>query len=187
MLIWERQLHYQGDTENQGRGLWPEVKVLIPNQPMAHPKRWILLPDVCSTWEGKRKWSCPCKGFQWCFATLVSVLSLLSNQAPVSYHTGWAALPCILKPWCLTVYNARCWLEFTCFVEIQVVITQLPAIGNRHQGNLRPPISTSGNWLLNVVDENTDMANGIWARTGSAAILVRQRLEVHKRPSILFH
>lgn len=48
-----------------------------------------------------------------------------------------------------------------------------PVIGNSHQGNLQPPISRSGNWLLNVVEENPDVANGLRASSSSAAVLVR--------------
>lgn len=55
-----------------------------------------------------------------------------------------------------------------------------PATGNSHQGNLQPPISRSGNWLLNMVDETTDTANVIGTRTGLAAVLVRQWLGVHR-------
>lgn len=40
-----------------------------------------------------------------------------------------------------------------------------PVIGNSHQGNLQPPISRSGNWLLSMVEENPDVANGMWTRT----------------------
>lgn len=33
-----------------------------------------------------------------------------------------------------------------------------PVIGNSHQGNLQPPISRSGSWLLSMVEENPDVA-----------------------------
>jgi hypothetical protein len=44
-----------------------------------------------------------------------------------------------------------------------------PVIGNSHQGNLQPPISRSGNWLLSMVEENPDVANGMWTRTSSSS------------------
>lgn len=53
-----------------------------------------------------------------------------------------------------------------------------PVIGNSHQENLEPPVSRSGSWLLNKVEGNPDVANGIWTRTCLAVIPAREWLGV---------
>lgn len=119
----ERPLPYQRNAENQGHGFWPQAKAPIPNQPLAKSKALIVPSDVCSVWEGK----CPvlCSLPVVLCHTGISLFFCFSHQAHISYRTSQAGLSCILKAWCFIVQNPCSWLECMCFVEVQVVITQV--------------------------------------------------------------
>lgn len=97
-----------------------------------------------------------------------------SHQAHISYHTSQAGLSCILRSWYFIVQNPCSWVHVFCgSTSGNYTSLSFPVIGNSHQGNLQPPISRSGNWLLNVVEENPDVANGLRTSSNSAAVLVR--------------